>query len=115
MSYSLINQGQSVKRQALGGLKTAADLETNRNLANKQLDRSEKQATTANAVAGATTGAMAGANMAATVAGAGSNAAVGALGHGATTAFFGSMGTMGAMAATGGIGLAAGLLLSELF
>jgi len=108
MGYGILQQGQTVKNQAKSGIRSAAKLEENRNNQNKAIQASEKQAKASNATAGATIGAMAGANMASTA------AATAASGGAAATGIAG-LGVMGAAAATGGIGLAAGLLLSELF
>ena len=108
MAYGLLQQGSNVKQQAMGGMRQAAQLEQNRNQQNTAIKMQDKQAKTANATAGATTGAMIGANMAATGAATAASTGVAATG-------IAGMGALGAGLATGGIGLAAGLLLSELF
>jgi hypothetical protein len=108
MGYSLVNQGQAVKNQAMSGIRDAAKMEHQRNQANKNIKMQEKSAKTANATAGATTGAMIGTSMAATGAATAATTGVAATG-------IAGMSALGAGLATGGIGLAAGLLLSELF
>ena len=94
MAYGLLNTGFNKKNQALRGLEKSASDENQRNIQNERLDQAESQAKKTNAGTGAATGAMVGANMASGVAGA--SVGLSAL-------------------ATGGVGLAAGLLLSELF
>lgn len=96
MGYGILQQGRDVKNQAKSAIQGASRLEDNRNNQNKAIKSAEKQTKVANATAGATTGAMAGAQAAST-------AGLGAASIGASAL------------ATGGIGLAAGLLLSELF
>ena len=107
MGYSLIDQSRTVKNQAKRGLQDAAKMEQKRNLTNDGLERQESQAKAANATAGATTGAMIGASI-----GAAGTATAATTGVAATG--LAGMGAMGAGLATGGIGLAAGLLLTEL-
>jgi predicted phage tail protein len=104
-----MQQGRSVKNQAMKGISTAAKLEQNRNLTNDGIDRAETSAKTTNATAGATTGAMIGANV-----GAAATVAAAVPGAAAATGV-GALGALGAGLATGGVGLVAGLLLSELF
>lgn len=96
MGYGILQQGQTVKRQAKSGIREASRLEENRNRQNEAIEANEKQAKIGNATAGATTGATAGATMAST-------AGLGAASIGVSAL------------ASGGIGLAAGWLLSELF
>lgn len=96
MAYGLINTGASKKRQALSGLKQSASDENNRNIANENIKQAESAQKKTNASTGAATGATIGATMA-------SNMGLGAASIGASAL------------ASGGIGLAAGLLLSELF
>ena len=102
MSYGLLQQGGNVKNQAMSGIRDAAKLEQNRNLSNSAIDRQGSQAKTSNATAGATTGAMMGVR-----------AANAAIASGSAAAGTGTLLASGL--ASGGIGLAAGLLLSELF
>ena len=61
MSYGLLQQGNTTKQQAMGGIRQAAQLEQNRNQANDNIDRQEKSAKTSNVATGATMGWMAGA------------------------------------------------------
>ena len=96
MSYGLLQQGRTVKSQAMSGMKNAATLEQNRNQSNENIAQADKNAKNANAMTGATTGAMIGAGA-------------------ASTAGLGAASMVASGLATGGIGLAAGLLLSELF
>lgn len=108
MSYGILNTGNSVKQQALGGLRQNAQEETNRNIANKNLDQAEKMATKSNMGAGAGVGASIGLSAAASGAATAASTGVAATG-------IAGMGALGAGLAGGGIGLAAGFLLSELF
>jgi|26BtaG_2_1085354.scaffolds.fasta_scaffold00050_57 hypothetical protein len=94
--YGLINTGASKKQQAISGLSKSASDENNRNIANKNIKQAESAQKKTNASTGAATGATIGATMA-------SNMGLGAASIGASAL------------ASGGIGLAAGLLLSELF
>ena len=94
--YGLINTGASKKQQAISGLSKSASDENNRNIANKNIEQAESAQKKTNASTGAATGATIGATMA-------SNMGLGAASIGASAL------------ASGGIGLAAGLLLSELF
>ena len=94
--YGLINTGASKKQQAISGLSKSASDENNRNIANENIKQAESAQKTTNASTGAATGATIGANMA-------SSMGLGAASIGASAL------------ASGGIGLAAGLLLSELF
>lgn len=100
--YGLINTGASKKQQAISGLSKSASDENNRNIANENIKQAESAQKKSTAAAGASTGAIIG-TQAASSAIAGGTAAAGA-------------GTLLASGlASGGIGLAAGLLLSELF
>lgn len=94
--YGLINTGASKKQQAISGLSKSASDENNRNIANENIKQAKIAQKKTNAGAGAATGATVGANMA-------SGMGLGAASIGASAL------------ASGGIGLAAGLLLSELF
>lgn len=96
MAYGLINTGASKKQQAISGLSKSASDENNRNIANENIKQAESAQKKTNASTGAATGATIGATMA-------SNMGLGAASIGASAL------------ASGGIGLAAGLLLSELF
>lgn len=96
MGYGLVDTGYSKKNQALQGMSQTAQSETQRNIANDNIKQAEKGQKKANAGAGASAGAAIGANMA-------SSMGLGAASIGASAL------------ATGGIGLAAGLLFSELF
>jgi hypothetical protein len=96
MSYGLINTGSNKKNLALSGFRDSAKAENQRNIANNQLEQAERAQRKTNAGMGASTGATIGATMA-------SNMGLGAASIGASAL------------ASGGIGLAAGLLLSELF
>lgn len=69
MTYGLIQQGQTVKSQALGGLQKSAQLEDNRNLTNKQFEEQHKSTKVSGATAGAMTGAMYGMSKGAVVGG----------------------------------------------
>lgn len=94
MGYGIINTGGTTKQRALSGMRQSADSEQQRNIANKNIEAADDAAKKTNAGAGLSTGAVIGANMASGVAGA--SVGLSAL-------------------ATGGIGLGAALLLSELF
>lgn len=96
MSYGLMQAGNETKRQAMQGLSASAREENQRNMTNKGIKAQESAAKKTNASAGAATGATIGANLAATSGIAGASVGLSAL-------------------ATGGVGLAAGLILSELF
>jgi uncharacterized protein YcfJ len=96
MPYGLINTGASKKQQAISGLSKSASDENNRNIANENIKQAESAQKKTNASTGAAAGATIGAQMA-------SGMGLGAASIGASAL------------ATGGIGLAAGLLLSELF
>lgn len=96
MTYGLINAGNSKKQQAISGLRKSASDENSRNIANKNIKQAEKAQKKTNASTGASTGAVIGGQMA-------SSMGLGAASIGASAL------------ASGGIGLAAGLLLSELF
>lgn len=102
MAYGLLNAGADVKGQAMQGMKSTANEENQRNIANNNIEAGEKAAKKSNASAGATTGAIAGVQAASSAA-----AAAG------MTAGTGTLIASGL--ATGGIGLMAGLVLSELF
>jgi hypothetical protein len=108
MAYGLLNAGANVKSQAMDGMRSTANEENQRNIANKNIDAQEGAAKKANASAGATTGAMIGTQIAAT-------GAATALSTGVAATGIAGMGVLGAGVATGGIGLLAGLVLSELF
>tara|TARA_R110002167_G_scaffold91458_1_gene246080 strand:- start:154356 stop:154679 length:324 start_codon:yes stop_codon:yes gene_type:complete len=106
MAYGLIDTGRGLKSSSMQGMKVAAEQETNRNIANTNIEQMEDSAKSTNAATGATTGAMIGAQAATTAA---ATTAAGGVATG-----IGAMGMVGAGMATGGIGLVAGLLLSEL-
>lgn len=108
MAYGLVNAGNTKKNQALSGIGKTAQDENQRNIANDNIKQAESNQKKSNAGMGASTGAMIGAQMA------GSAASTAAAGGAAATGIA-SLGVGGAALATGGIGLAAGLLLSELF
>lgn len=139
MAYGLINAANTKKNQALSGFSKSAQDENQRNIANDNIEQAERAQTKTNAGMGASTGALIGAQMAgnaatagaagtaaATGAAAGTTAAAGtaaatgaaasgAAAGGAAATGIAGLGVGGAALATGGIGLAAGLLLSELF
>lgn len=101
MSYGLLNTGGSIRNQAKAGMRQSASDETNRNIANTNIEQQEKMTRKTNAGAGLATGAMIGAN-----------AASGAIAAGTAAAGTGTLLASGL--ATGGIGLLAGLALTEL-
>lgn len=102
MAYGLLSAGQSTKNQALAGLRQSAAEETNRNIANKNIEQMELSGKKQMAGTGAGIGAMMGVNAASSAISAGTAAA--------------GTGTMLASGlASGGIGLLAGWALSELF
>ena len=102
MGYGLLNSGTSTKDQALSGMEQNAQAEQQRNIANDNIEAAEDAAKKTNAATGASVGATAGVTSAST-----------AISSGAAAAGTGTLLASGL--ATGGIGLAAGLLLTELF
>lgn len=96
MAYGLVNAGNTKKNQALSGIGKTAQDENQRNIANDNIKQAESNQKKSNAGMGASTGAMIGANMAS------------GMGLGAASIGLSAL-------ASGGIGLAAGLLFSELF
>lgn len=65
MGYGLLDIGNQTRQQAMNGLKEAARLEDNRELANRDLKARQKQATMSNVGTGAGLGFMIGAGTAA--------------------------------------------------
>ena len=96
MSYGILNTGRSTKDQAMTGLRNAAQLEQNRNLKNDQIERQEDAADASTQATAATSAATLGAGM-------------------ASSAGLGTASILASGLASGGIGLVAGLLLTELF
>ena len=101
MSYGLLNNGFQKRSEAMAGMRQSAQDEQQRNIANDNIAAQESAAKKANASAGATMGAVAG-----------TQAASSAIAGGTAAATTGTMLASGL--ATGGIGLIAGLALSEL-
>ena len=79
MGYGLINAGSNKKNLALSGFRDNANAENQRNIANDQLEQSERAQMKTNAGMGASTGALIGAEMASSAA-AGTAATAGSAG-----------------------------------
>ncbi len=75
MSYSIMDIGRSTKAQSKQSLKTLADMEQNREIANDQIDSQKKQSQMSGVATGATMGFMIGGPV-----GAGIGGAIGLLG-----------------------------------
>ncbi|QSH59282.1 bacteriocin [Photobacterium damselae] len=71
MSYSILDMGGDTRKQALSGLRDAANRETERENANKQLKTAKRTRTMSSIGSGATIGAMAGGPIGAVVGGLG--------------------------------------------